>query len=188
MNSSWDRTYKRLHSPNGLRENKIHSLSDAPKRHQTTDSLDSYRFSSNLILNESIHRFHIETIRNEMQKIMTANVGVFRTNETLSAAKKLLIELKEQSQTMTIDDKGKLFNNDLLEAWELGCLLELAQATTESALARTESRGAHARDDFPERDDDNWLTHTLCFKDREKYQLEYKAVTLGRYEPKARVY
>jgi succinate dehydrogenase / fumarate reductase flavoprotein subunit len=87
-----------------------------------------------------------------------------------------------------IDDKGKQFNTDLLETWELGCLLELAEMTTESALARRESRGAHARDDYRERDDDNWLKHTMCFRDGDGYRLEYKPVTLGRYEPKPRVY
>ena len=79
-------------------------------------------------------------------------------------------------------------NTDLLEAWELGCLLELAQVTTESALARKESRGAHARDDYSERDDEEWLKHTLCFREGDRYKLAYKPVTLGRYEPQKRVY
>jgi succinate dehydrogenase / fumarate reductase flavoprotein subunit len=96
--------------------------------------------------------------------------------------------LVEQYKQIEIDDKGKRFNTDLLEAWELGCLIDLARATTESALARTESRGAHAMDDFTDRDDDNWLTHTLCFKKGDSYHLDYKPVTLGRYEPKPRVY
>ncbi len=127
-------------------------------------------------------------IRTDMQRTMTDNVGVFRTAETLAKAREVLENLAEQYESIEIDDKGKRFNTDLLEAWELGCLIELAQATTESALARFESRGAHARDDFTDRDDENWLKHTLCFKDGDSNRLDYKPVTLGRYEPKPRVY
>jgi len=127
-------------------------------------------------------------IRELMQKTMTENVGVFRTDETLSTAQEKLQDLVELYEDIEVDDKGKRFNSDLLEAWELGCLLELAQVTTESAIARTESRGAHARDDFVERDDDKWLVHTLCFREGDSYRLDYKPVTLGQFEPKPRVY
>jgi len=128
------------------------------------------------------------TIRQMMQETMTENVGVFRTEETLSNAKSDLKELSELYKEIEIDDKGRRFNTDLLEAWELGCLLDLARATTEAALARTESRGAHARDDYTQRDDENWLKHSLCFQDGDSFRLEFKPVTLGRYEPKPRVY
>lgn len=128
-------------------------------------------------------------LRQRMQSSMTAGVGVFRTQETVSQTLAELKGLRQAYQTVTITDKGKLFNSDLLEAWELGCLLELAEVTAVSALARQESRGGHARDDYPERDDANWLKHTLCHKEAEgQYCLEYKPVTLGRYQPKARVY
>jgi succinate dehydrogenase / fumarate reductase flavoprotein subunit len=127
-------------------------------------------------------------LREIMQQTMTENVGVFRTGETLSSAQEELQELAELYQDIEIDDKGKSFNTDLMEAWELGCLLDLARATTESALARTESRGAHARDDYTERDDDQWLKHTLCYKEGDSFRLVYKPVTLGRFEPKPRVY
>jgi succinate dehydrogenase / fumarate reductase flavoprotein subunit len=127
-------------------------------------------------------------LRSAMQKTMTANVGVFRTEETLNQGKNDLAELRRLYQSIEIDDSGQRFNTDVLEAWELGCLLELAEVTTISGLARKESRGAHARDDFNERDDDHWLKHTLCYRQDEGYRLEYKDVTLGRYEPKPRVY
>jgi succinate dehydrogenase / fumarate reductase flavoprotein subunit len=127
-------------------------------------------------------------LRQAMQKTMTTRVGVFRTKETLTKGKNELGQLREQYLKIEIDDNGRRFNTDLMEAWELGCLLELAEVTTVSGLARTESRGAHARDDFQERNDEEWLKHTLCYRQDDGYRLEYKDVTLGRYEPKPRVY
>ena len=94
----------------------------------------------------------------------------------------------EFNRNIQIDDKGKQFNTDLLEAWELGCLLQLAEVTAVSALARPESRGGHARDDYPKRNDAEWLKHTLCSLEDGKLALDYKPVVLGRYEPKERVY
>jgi succinate dehydrogenase / fumarate reductase, flavoprotein subunit len=129
-------------------------------------------------------------LRSKMQKSMTANVGVFRTEETMATAVADLHELREAySCNIQIDDKGSQFNTDLLEAWELGCLLELAEVTAVSAQARPESRGGHARDDYQKRNDEEWLKHTFYFRTEDGgYRLDYKPVTLGRYEPKERVY
>ncbi len=128
-------------------------------------------------------------LRERMQKLMTARVGVFRVEEGMQAALEELRNLREAYQTdIRIDDKGRRFNSDLLEAWELGCLLELAEVTTLSALTRKESRGGHARDDYGKRNDDEWLKHTLCYSDGEDYRLDYKPVVIGRYQPKERVY
>jgi succinate dehydrogenase / fumarate reductase flavoprotein subunit len=128
-------------------------------------------------------------LRNRMQDVMTRNVGVFRTEELLQKAVEEIRLLRHEYDTkIQIDDKGTRYNTDLLEAWELGCLLELAEVTAVSALARKESRGGHARDDYPERDDVDWLKHTLCYQTEDGYSLDYKPVILGRYEPKARVY
>ncbi len=130
------------------------------------------------------------TLRRRMQQTMTTNVGVFRTAESMSHAVEDVHELRHEYRTkLQIDDKGQQYNTDLLEAWELGCLLELAEVTAIAALARQESRGGHAREDFPERDDEHWLTHSLISRDGEGgYSLDYKPVVLGRYEPKKRVY
>ncbi len=104
-------------------------------------------------------------LRQIMQKTMMADVGVFREEKGMKAALDTLRELKHRYNTdIHIDDKGQKFNTDLVEAWELGCLLDIAELTTISALNRTESRGGHSREDYPKRDDENWLVHSLLTK------------------------
>lgn len=136
-------------------------------------------------------------LRTEMQHEMMNHVGVFRTAEGMQAALDTVRRLKEQYRTnLVIDDRGKRFNSDLLEAWELGCLLDIAEVTAVSALAREESRGAHSREDFPKRDDEKWLVHTLAYSTPEgDVRLNHnKPVDLSlaekdeRFKPKERVY
>ncbi|HSN75542.1 MAG TPA: FAD-dependent oxidoreductase [Anaerolineae bacterium] len=127
-------------------------------------------------------------LRKSMQAVMMMNVGVFRTDQLLSEALEKVRELKKQFADVYVSDHGKRFNTDLLETWELRNLLDLAEATTLSALNRTESRGGHARDDYPQRDDVNWLKHTFIWKDGDNFRFGYKPVTIGRYQPQARVY
>lgn len=101
-------------------------------------------------------------LRQTMQKVMMESVGVFREAKGIESALNTVRELKTRFQNdLTIDDRGYKFNTDLLEAWELGCLLDLAEITAISALNRKESRGAHSREDFKQRDDNNWMVHTL---------------------------
>ena len=128
------------------------------------------------------------TLRNELQKTMMDNVSVFRTRDGMQQALDKIHELQERYQRVQIKDKGKRFNQELLEAWEVGCLIDLAEVTTVSALARTESRGAHSREDFPKRDDAIWLRHTLAYKRDGEIELAYKPVVITRYQPQARVY
>jgi len=127
-------------------------------------------------------------LRKEMQDIMFADVGVFRTEEGMSAALEKVKELKQRFRNVRAKDPSRIFNTDILEAWELGCLLDLAHVTARSALERKESRGAHARDDYPERDDVNWLKHSLAYLEDKGVSLKYKPVTMTRFEPKKRVY
>jgi succinate dehydrogenase / fumarate reductase, flavoprotein subunit len=127
-------------------------------------------------------------IGKDMKSIMFEHVGVFRTEEGMKKAVEEIRNLKERYQHIHLDDRGKLFNMDLLNAWELGNLLDLAEVVAISALARTESRGAHARDDFPKRDDKNWLKHTLAWSSNGKVDLRYKPVIITKYQPKERVY
>jgi succinate dehydrogenase / fumarate reductase flavoprotein subunit len=127
-------------------------------------------------------------IRQELQKTMMDHVGVFRTAEGMQQAIADIQSLQQRFSAVQIKDKGKRFNQELLEAWEVGCLLDLAEVTAVSALARQESRGAHSREDFPSRDDDNWLHHTLASKRDGEIELSYKPVVINRYHPKARTY
>ncbi len=130
----------------------------------------------------------VASIRKAMQETMMDSVSVFRTEERMSRALDTLRDLQERYKNIRIDDKGKRFNTDLLEAWELGNLLELAEATTVSALNRTESRGAHSHEDYPERDDENWLKHTLAYKIDDGIDIKYKPVVITKHEPKERIY
>jgi succinate dehydrogenase / fumarate reductase flavoprotein subunit len=119
---------------------------------------------------------------------MFDHVGVFRTADGMRQAAQTVAELKERYRHVRVSDTGRVFNTELLEAWELGGLLELADVTVVSALARTESRGAHAREDFPKRDDAQWLRHTLAYAEGGQIRLAYKPVTITKYQPKERVY
>ncbi len=127
-------------------------------------------------------------IGNEMKAVMFDDVGVFRTKEGMKAALAKVNELQERFKQIRVQDTGKIFNTELLNAWEMKNLLDLAEVITASALNREESRGGHARDDYPERDDENWLKHTLVWQKDGKPVIGYKPVVMTKYEPKKRVY
>ncbi len=129
-------------------------------------------------------------IRDDLQKTMMDNAGVFRTEETLSEEQDILAGLHERFARVSIDDKNDGWNLDLMETVELGFLLDLADTVVHSALERKESRGAHAREDFQDRNDDEYLKHTLAFhpSDGNVPELDYRPVQLGRYEPMERKY
>jgi succinate dehydrogenase / fumarate reductase flavoprotein subunit len=128
------------------------------------------------------------TLRQELQEVMMNDIGVFREEAQMRAAVNKVQSLKERYKQISVDDKGRKFNTELLEALELGYLLELADVTAESALARKESRGAHSREDYPKRDDENWLKHTLAYRSGTGIELKYKPVSITRFQPKPRTY
>ncbi len=108
---------------------------------------------------------------------MMDNCGVYRTAETLTRARDDIAGLKERYARLGVADKGTVFNTGLLEILELGCLLDLAEATVASALARTESRGAHSREDFPDRNDADFFKHSLVYQyDGNRTSVVYKDV------------
>ena len=134
----------------------------------------------------------VADIRGALQQSMDNNAAVFRTEETLKQALTDIHALKERYARITVQDKGKRYNSDLLEAIELGFLLELAEVTVVGALNRKESRGGHAREDYPNRDDTNYMRHTMAYKEGtdllSDIRLDYKPVVQTRYEPMERKY
>jgi succinate dehydrogenase/fumarate reductase flavoprotein subunit len=127
-------------------------------------------------------------LRNRLADAMQDKVGVFRTGPELEQAKQEIDRLKEEFQHVTVDDKGSIFNQQLIHTIETGYLIDLADTMVSGAIARTESRGAHSRTDFPERDDDNWMKHTLAYLDDNEIRLDYSEVTMTKYEPQVRSY
>jgi succinate dehydrogenase / fumarate reductase flavoprotein subunit len=146
----------------------------------------------------------VADIRTELQQTMDTNAAVYRTEDTLKTALTDVQRLKERYGRISVQDKGKRYNTDLLEAIELGFLLDLAEALVNAALARKESRGGHAREDYPNRDDVNYMRHSMSYKmlpEKEDpdaplgltgfladIRLDYKPVVFTRYEPMERKY
>jgi len=128
-------------------------------------------------------------IREELQWTMMDYVGVFREQAGLEHAVQKVRELKERYTRIRVQDRSRVFNTDVLEAWELGNLLDVAEVTAVCALNRTESRGAHSREDYPERNDKEWLKHTLAYRTEDGgIEIRYKPVIITKFEPKERVY
>jgi succinate dehydrogenase / fumarate reductase flavoprotein subunit len=138
----------------------------------------------------------IAILRKELQDSMDDNAQVFRTEETLTEVTKVIESLRERYKNISVQDKGKRFNTDLLEAIELGFLLDLAEVVVYSARSRTESRGGHFREDYPTRDDEKWLVHTMAYLTGDAHsadagdhiKLDTKPVVITNYQPMERKY
>jgi succinate dehydrogenase / fumarate reductase, flavoprotein subunit len=129
------------------------------------------------------------SIRNELAETMHENFGVFRREAQMKQQGEIVGELRERYEHVLVEDKGDVFNNDLTQALELGFLLELSDCMVVCGIARRESRGAHARpDDYPARDDENFLRHTLVTWEDGRPRLDWKPVTTTRWEPMERTY
>jgi succinate dehydrogenase / fumarate reductase flavoprotein subunit len=131
---------------------------------------------------------HGGTIRGEMKDTMMEKVGIYRNGEDMQKAVVALQKLRERYRAVQAQDRSKRYNTDLLEIFELQNLLDLALITAASAEHRQESRGAHSREDYTERDDENWLKHTLVWLDGDELRIDYRPVDVSRWEPKPRAY
>jgi succinate dehydrogenase / fumarate reductase, flavoprotein subunit len=127
-------------------------------------------------------------IRNTLADTMQEKVGVFRREEDLKDAQAVVEDLRDRYRSVVVGDKGRTFNQSLIHTIETGWLLDLAYTMVVGAVARTESRGAHSRLDYPERDDEQWMKHTLAYLEDDQIRLEYSEVTVTKYEPQVRTY
>ena len=151
------------------------------------DSLESVRAKISGLWNAQGQE-KIDTLRRAMQSMMMDFGSVFRNEEGLKKGIEGIHSLKERYGEARVADRGKVFNYALMEAIELGHQLDLAELILTSALHRKESRGGHSRDDFPERDDRNYLKHTLVFLTPQGPEVRYKPVKITRFQPAARIY
>jgi len=128
------------------------------------------------------------SVRTDLQEAMMTNVSVFRNDETLTTVLDDLKELRKRANNVVVGDKGTKFNTDLMDAVEVGFMVDYAESIAASAHHRTESRGAHLREDYTDRNDDEWMKHTLYWADNGDYRFDYKSVVITRFEPKERKY
>ncbi|MHB1545086.1 MAG: FAD-dependent oxidoreductase [bacterium] len=128
-------------------------------------------------------------LKSELQEEMRANVGVFREESAMKKAIDKIVELKERAKNIGIDDKSKTFNTDIVEAFEFNNILLIAEIIARGAILRKESRGAHYRTDFPERNDENWLKHTLATLDgKGNIKFDFSEVAITKFKPQPRTY
>jgi len=130
----------------------------------------------------------IATIRQEMQKAMEQGAGIYRDEQNMQKACNTLRVLRERFKDIIIEDRGTTFNTEVMNALELDFMLDVAETVANSALKRKESRGSHTRTDFPKRDDENFLRHTLAYRTPEGPRIEYLPVTITRWQPEERKY
>jgi len=152
-------------------------------------ALDEARRLESQFLNKTGGRERIATIREEMQTAMEAGAGIYRTHDSLAEASNKIRELQERFRDIVIEDSSHTFNTELTSAIELSYMLDVAEAVIECALHRKESRGSHQRIDFPKRDDEKYLAHSLVYRNEDSStRIEYLPVTITRWPPGERVY
>lgn len=163
-----------------LKTAELHEFKTDPKE-KTREMLDKLLAQTG---NEKL-----AVIRRELQQNMMDKCGIFRNEKDLLENKELIKQYKQRYNNITVQDKSKVFNTDLIETIELGNLLDIAESINEGSLNRQESRGAHTREDFPKRDDANWMKHTFITKNESgDPKIDYKPVVVTRFQPMERKY
>lgn len=162
--------------------------SNAVAREASNERLaaEEKRVFNGILASEGSER--VAEIRNEMRHIMFEKAWIYRRGEQMESGLKEIRQLKQRFKRIKVQDKGRPFNTGMLNAIQLDFMLDLAEVMLVSALPRTESRGAHSRIDYPKRDDQNWLKHTLAYRTDEGPKLQYLPVTITKWQPAARTY
>jgi fumarate reductase flavoprotein subunit len=161
----------------------------SPGRHLLAQALDEEARLQEQFLQKSGGTESIAVLREQMQKIMEESAGIYRSGESLAAAAEKLWQLQDRFSDIRLDDRGRIFNTELISALELSCMLDVAETMVQCALQRAESRGAHQRTDHPERDDEKFLAHSLVYRTADgRPRVEYAPVTITRWPPAERVY
>jgi succinate dehydrogenase / fumarate reductase flavoprotein subunit len=148
---------------------------------------DEQRWMDSIISREKTGR-RVSEIKDELGTMMNEKCAVFRDEEGLQEALQIIKRLKEEQETAYIDDRGTVFNQDVLGAIELGYMLDCAECIVEAAIERKESRGAQFRTDFPERNDDEWLKHIDLTLNGDGPKVSYSEVTFTQWQPEERKY
>ena len=162
---------------------------EPPGRYLLAQALDEESRLQEQFLQKTGGHEQIAVLRDEMQKIMEQSAGIFRSGKSLTGAADKLHELQERFRDIRMDDRGRLFNTELISALELSHMLDVAETMAQCALQRTESRGAHQRTDYPARDDEKFLAHSMVCRSADgRPQVEYAPVTITRWPPAERVY
>jgi fumarate reductase flavoprotein subunit len=161
----------------------------SPGRHVLAQALDEEARLQDQFLQKTGGSERVSTLREDMQATMEKSAGIYRSGESLAGAAGKLHELQERFRNVALDDRSQVFNTELVSAIELAFMLDVAESMVQSALQRTESRGAHQRTDFPQRNDEKFLAHSLVYRKAEGGpQVEYLPVTITRWPPGERVY
>ena len=160
-----------------------------PGRHILARALDEEARLQDQFLKKTGGRERISTLREEMQKTMEESAGVYRSGDSLARAANKLRELQDRFRNIALDDRSHTFNTELISALELSFMLDVAESMVQCALQRTESRGAHQRTDFPARNDEKFLAHSLVYRNGDSPpRVAYLPVTITRWQPGERVY
>ncbi len=164
----------------------VRTRSTSPKHDDSLDMEHARKRIAGILAHTSGNKSHV--IQEKLQGVMMQDCGVYRSKQGLTNALHAWKKLSLESQQIHVDDKSNTFNTDLIAALECQNLLAFSQAILASALARNETRGSHARTDYPQRDDAKWLNHTLATKHGDNVRLSYKPVVIKGYSPEARHY
>jgi len=159
------------------------------RRHALAQALDEEARLQDQFLQKGGGRERISTLREAMQATMEQGAGIYREGDSLACTAGKLLDLQERFRSIALDDRSHVFNTELVSALELSFMLDVAESMTHSALHRTESRGAHQRTDFPARNDQKFLAHSLVYRQADgRPRVEYLQVAITRWPPGERVY